>query len=575
MPTRERALHVPEQKHQYVVLKEYAGINTQAQREAIAPKEFSWIENAMPIGNANIRTVAQKDTATATVTSAISQMSFATIGTTNYQICFCSDGSAQSVNVGNGSVATIFPAGTFTSPSTLGMDQWKNERILVADDSGYYSWDGISYGPGSIATISVVAAGAGFTSTPVVTISGGGGANATAVATLSGGGVSLITITASGSGYTSSPAIGFTGGGGTSATATAFTMPTIPGNAVSVYSGRAWVFNGRLYTYTAPDTWWNTSAAASAGSGTIYEASLRQRVFGSKALDNFLYIFGDNSIIVIGDVKVSGSSTTFSQTFISSTTGTTLPRTITSMERSVLFANRQGVYALYGASVQKISGALDGVFDGIDFTASISAGLVQIFNILCYALNFSWFDTTLNTTRRIQAVYFNKRWFITSQGALTFIASAPINGDLRLYGTTGMDVARLYNNTTQTIATTIQTGLLDFGNEIFDKQIIRAGVEYRSSAPSTVQLSVDTGNQASQVQSFSGSNTLVWYNDAQQQITWLNTAVQTITWLAAGPLQPNALFDVTGKYLGFTVTSNSPQLTVTSIRAEYEFRAPW
>lgn len=574
MPTRERALHVPEQKHEYPVLKLFRGLNTQAEREALDPKDFSWIENAIPIGNANIRTVPQVDTATATVTSAIAQMHFATVGTTNYQIAFCTDGSGQAVNLSNGSVATIFSAGSFTSPTTLGMDQWKNERILVADNSGYYSWDGIPYGPGGIATISVVAAGSGFTSTPVVTFTGGGGSGATAVATLSGGGVSSVTITASGSGFTAVPAIGFTGGGGTSATATAFTMPTLPGNAVSVYSGRAWIFNGRLLNYTAPDTWYDTNEAAAAGSATIYEANLRQRVFGSKALDNFLYVFGDGSVIIIGDVKVSGSSTTYSQTFLSSTTGTTLQNTITSMERAILFVNKQGVYALYGASVQKISDALDGIFPDIDFSEPVTAGLVQIYNHLCYAFNCSWFDEDLNTTRRIQLVYFNKRWFVTSQGALTIVSPSSINGLLSLYGTTGQDVAKLYSNTTQTIATTIQTSLMDFGNEIFDKQIIRAGIEYRSPANASVTLTVDTGAQG-QVQTFTGSNQLLWYNTAGALITWQNTAAQTITWLTTGMLSPSALFDVTGKYLGFTATSNSPQLVVTSFRAEYEVRAPW
>lgn len=578
MPTRERSQHIGETQHQFWVGKIFKGLNTQAQREALGQGEFSWIENAMPIGDANIQGVGQAQTATATVTSSISQMQLATIGTTNYQICFCSDGSGQAVNLSSGSVATIFAAGSFNSPTTLGMDQWKNERILVADNAGYFSWDGtLAYGPGTLATITVVASGSVYTSTPVVTITGGGGSNATAVATLSGSGISQVTITAVGSGFTSAPTISFTGGTTATAslaTASAYIMPTIPGNAVAVYSGRSWVFNGRLITYTAPDTWYDTSAAAAAGSATIYESSLRQRVYGAKALDNFLYVFGDFSVIIIGDVKVSGSSTTYSQTYLSSTTGTTLPNTITSMERAILFANKQGVFSLFGATVQKISDALDGVFPNIDFTQHVSGGLVQLYNILCYAVNFNWFDESLNTTRQIQAVYFNKKWFITSQGALTFISSAPIGGTMMMYGTSGMALQQLYANSTQTIATTIQTGLMDFGNEIFDKQIIRAGVEYRAASLASVTLNVDTDAQT-QASAFTGSNELLWYNTAGVQITWQNTSGVDITWLTSGLLQPSGLYDLTGKYLGFTITSNAPALQITSLRAEYEFRAAW
>ena len=35
--------------------KDFAGVNTQAQRTAIDEKEFSWLENVMPVGYANLR----------------------------------------------------------------------------------------------------------------------------------------------------------------------------------------------------------------------------------------------------------------------------------------------------------------------------------------------------------------------------------------------------------------------------------------------------------------------------------------------------------------------------------------
>lgn len=563
-----------EKKHEYLVLKKYKGVNTQPSREAVAEDEFSWLENMMPSGDAFMQAVPQVGNATATVVSAIGSMHFATIGTTNYQICFTQAGGAQAVNLGTGNVVTIAAGGTFTAPS---MDQWKSERIVIGDPStGFFSWDGsILQGSGSIATITVTNVGSGYTATPTVTLTGGtAGTTASAVAILSAGGVSQVNLVTAGSGYTAAPSVGFTGGtGGTTATATAILMPTgQTADAVAVYSGRVWLAKNRTLTYTAPNTWYDMTAANAAGSTTITEGSLRQRIFALEALDNYLYVFGDSSIIIIGDLKVTGSITTFSQTFLSSTTGSTLPESITAMERAIIFMNKYGVYALFGASVQKISKALDGVFPLIDFAQTVSAGLVQIYNNLCYAVNFTYMD--LNSNRPIQAVFFDGKWFFTSQGALTFVSPASINGVLSLWGTTGRDVKPLYADITANINTIMETGLYDLGNPIFDKQINRAGLEFTSPGVASVTLQVDTENQ-SQSQALSGGSQLIWFNNSNQQITWVNNVNQQITWVATGFLLLSRYFDFVGKYLGFTVTSSSPQVVVNGVLAEYEVRASW
>ena len=44
-----------EQKKSYQVIKQFKGLNTKANRTAIEEDEFSWIENAQPIGYANIK----------------------------------------------------------------------------------------------------------------------------------------------------------------------------------------------------------------------------------------------------------------------------------------------------------------------------------------------------------------------------------------------------------------------------------------------------------------------------------------------------------------------------------------
>ena len=81
-----------------------------------------------------------------------------------------------------------------------------------------------NFGATSVASISVTAAGSGYTSAPTVTISASPSTSGTAAATADLGGgstVTAITVTFPGFGYTSAPTVTLSGGGGTGATATA------------------------------------------------------------------------------------------------------------------------------------------------------------------------------------------------------------------------------------------------------------------------------------------------------------------------------------------------------------------
>lgn len=570
---------IKEKRHEYMAMRAFKGINTQSSRTALNQDECAWLENLMPVGAAFMPAVPYQGTSIATIESS-SSLHHAYIGTINWMISFTAAGGAEAVNLGTSATVTIAPGATFTTPA---MDQWKSERIVIADPSGMYSWDGlVFYPPGSVATVTVSHNGTGYTAVPVVSFTGGtAGTTASATATVTGGFVTSITLVNAGTGYTAAPTVGFTGGtAGTAATATAYITPTgtsYGGTAIASYSGRVWTANGRLINYTAPGTWYDSSTSNAAGNTIITEGFLSTAIKALQALDNYLYVFGDTSIFIIGDVKVSGGITSFSLTTLSSTTGTTFPNSVTSLERAILFANRYGVYALFGATVQKVSDPLNGIFPNIDFTQPVSAGLVQIYNILCYALNFKYTGTGNgeSNNRFLQALFFGGRWFLTSQGDdLKFIAASDVSGEQRLYGTGGTDLRRMYTDTTTSISTTIISALTPLEQPIFDKQVNRAGIEFTSPVQASVVFEVDTENvgQSTQV---NASSSLTWFNNNNQQITWVNNAAQPITWLATGFILYATYFDVNGKYIGFKATSMTPGLILHGFLGEYQYRAPW
>jgi len=90
-----------EQKKSYQVIKQFKGLNTKANRTAIGEDEFSWIENAQPIGFANLKiipaSIATLDTAANTVvfSNTVSYLSSVNIGVKDYVVAFQEDGSAQ------------------------------------------------------------------------------------------------------------------------------------------------------------------------------------------------------------------------------------------------------------------------------------------------------------------------------------------------------------------------------------------------------------------------------------------------------------------------------------------------
>lgn len=647
-----------EQKKSYEVVKNFKGVNTKANRTAIDKEEFSWLENAMPIGYANLKIIPNYSTANVTFGNNVTTLTSTNINNADYALGFCLDGRAEAVNVTDYSKVTVASAGTF-STSGINVSQWKSERALIADpNNGIYSWDGtnlVSIGSvGSIAitnggsnysstpaivisapnqtggvqataqatvtanvvsAITLTEAGSGYTSPPTVTITGGGGVNATAicslvtfkkgtvsvlitnggtgytnssniVVTISGGGgsnaagtaivgggqITRVVMTDAGSNYTnnSNITVTITGGGGSNATAKAV-IQTDTVSGIQTFSGRTWVSQGRTVTYSAAGSY-SDFTSVSAGALTLTDNTLHSNIIQLLAANNFLYIFGEDSINVFSDVRVTNTGTTiFTNTNVSASVGTRLPYAIFPYFRSVLFMNEYGAYALVGSTTSKISDALDGVFPDIDFTtAIITAGQVLLNNILCAAFNIRYNDN--GTYRYIQAVFFEKKWFFTNQNtALKLITSIPTGGKINMYGTTGTNLLHLYQDASSEIGSIVETALMPMTDPIRTKQALKIGIEATISGAAVLNTTIDS--EAASSPPYSLGNYVVWINNFGTAISWLNNSSFTTQWLGG---QGYVLYKTDaqqwGKYLGMTVTSNSTGMVIHGFEYEHEMR---
>jgi len=433
----------------------------------------------------------------------------------------------------------------------------------------------LSFATGTLSLV-VVNGGSGYTNAAntIITISGGGGSGATATPIVSGNVVTQVIMTNAGSGYTNAANVTATvsGGGGTGAVLKAI-VNNEPNVGIATFSGRVWIAAGRNVSYSAAGSY-SDFTSVSAGSLTLTDSTLHGNIVQLLSANNFLYIFGDDSINVFSDVRVTTQGTTlFTNTNVSASVGSKLPHAIFPYFRSVLFMNDYGVYALVGSTTSKLSDGLDGLFPNISFTEPVYAGQVLLNNILCAAFNFKYNDQTFtNSERFIQAVFFEKKWFLTSQGNnLKYITSVPEGGRIVLYGVANNQLYSLYADDTAAITSRIQTALLPLTDPIRTKQALKFGIEATLTTGGELQVTVDSETGSSSP--YSLGNYITWYNNSNVTIPWINNSSTVISWIFTnGYYLYKSDAQQWGKYLGLTQTSNSAGFVVNTFEFEHELR---
>jgi hypothetical protein len=544
---------------EFLVFDGFETMDTQQARQALPPNRLAWCENLQPIGKNYLFSCAGPNPALATIAGKQAQRLFyAFVLNTDYEIYCATDGSMFAVNIASGAQTTIAGPGTFSLPDVA---VWQSQVLLIADPTaGYAAWNGqtLSKSGGVSPNLIVTAGGSGYT-TPTVTISGGSGAGATATATVVAGVVTGLTLTNAGSGYKATDTLTVTinpVGGGAGATATAKVWPffSITPTTLAVFSGRVWLGGGRTLTWTGVQGYDDAAAANASGSTIIPDSDLVHSITVLRALNNYLWIFGDNSIKQIGTVSVSGSTTIFAIVTLSSDTGTTFPLSVQSYNRLVLFANKAGVFAVLGSSVQKISDEMDGIFQRIDFTQAPVAALNDVNAIRCYMLLVRYVDPTLGATRSLLLVFQSKKWWVCSQGAaLSAMSTAVIAGTLETFASSGADVTQIIQNVNTPVSILLRTALSHHGKPHMAKRIMQVATAQNSTTTGSMVMTVDTEN-GSQNANYNVAFPVTWTTAVGAIVTWVNQFAQAVTFSGTGFLFQRKPAAGTGIYLGLTLS---------------------
>lgn len=474
----------------------------------------------------------------------------------NYALSFSGGGGTGAIGVvgvqSNAVVQVIyfFGGSGYTSAPTV---------TCPACPSSTYTVNGFT----SVASVVVDAGGSGYASPPTVTF-GGDGSNAVAASHLTAGAVSSITVSNGGNGFSNPPSVTISTGSG--ASATAHVWPFIPaGTTLAVFQGRVWLGGGQLLQWTGTGASYNNVAyddflaQDASGSLLLTDADLIHSITALRALNNYLFIAGDQSIKQIGNISLNstGNVTVFTILTLSSDQGTIYPRSFVSYNRVVMFVNPNGIFGIFGSSVQKLSSDLDGIFKLIDFTQTPQGAVVDI-NAIHNAAFLMRYRDPVAGTRSILLTFDGKKWFVTAQGsslaAFVTVATAA-SGVNSLYGSSGTDVRKLFADATIAVTFKLQTALTHHGNAVQGKKMLRAGFSSSVGANSSVTMTADTeaaNGSALTMNVATGFSVIGGANDAN-----------------------NNPINAAGVYLGLTITGTLKAYTMTNAIVEYQETALW
>lgn len=367
------------------------------------------------------------------------------------------------------------------------------------------------------------------------------------------------------------------------------------GTCIAVYQNRVWIGQGRLLYYSAPNSFSDFSTASGGGFKVLNDPALHSTIQQLFAANGYLYYWGVSSVNAISDLYIpSGASPptpNFTDLNISANVGTDQIYSIQAYGRLIVFANRAGVWTVYGTTVTPISSvdpnnaynsSIDGTWQYVDFSQTVSAAQVISNSLLTAAFLIKRANDPVFGSNIVIAMYTGNaaggRWWFANYGSVSRITTAIKNGQSVIYCYIGSQLFQLFADTTSSPAFNLMTALWDFQDPITAKQVIKGGmgISIFKAGAGQISMYLDTEN-ASYPLSNLVAGSIQWINNFGATVTWQNNFLQTVTWLSGNF---NTLWAASpqgfAKYVGFTVKSTRGiQCELQSLLMDYKWAARW
>ena len=351
-------------------------------------------------------------------------------------------------------------------------------------------------------------------------------------------------------------------------------------NDFEVFESRVWyrpTASPRTVSFGAPDSYTDFSGASGGGSTGITDNIFTGSITRFLSALELLWVVGPGAVNAISNVQTSAGVTTFSNTNIVANVGSAFPSSVASFFRTFLFLTPYGVYAIVGATPQKLSDALDGLFPSLVFGTDHPAAVFSLNNVFVWAVLVTYADPTAGN-RPVLLCFSRGVWFLATQGASTTWITSLVtsNGTPQCWATDGTTIYQCFAGGTAVSAFTFQTKLWDFGAFTQAKQLLRLGLEFSSSdsIAASITLENEAGSAAAAL-AITPSVTVTWTGGGGAAVTWTGGGGATVTWTASGLVQARGAVDFAGDYLGVTVSGTSAPFTIAALAMEIKPTGEW
>jgi hypothetical protein len=556
------------------------GMNRTAARQRMPDNQAFTLENAQPIGPGQLRTSPPAGPPVASI------LPHATLWGVNIKIggvevgrliAIGLDGSIVSVDPYTPAAAIIAGPGTVTTACRL--TTWEDGPVLFGDPTkGYFTWDGTTFlsypftftgdthGTTTIDNITSttgLAPGMGVTAADIPP-----GTQIEVITSMT-----AITITNAATGTNSSEVITVGAGAPTSV------------RDLAVFEGRVWLVSAlRAITFSAPNSFADFNSASGSGTASIPDSAFVGSITRILSALELLWIMGPAAVNAISNVQATVAGglvvTTFSDTNIVTNVGTVLPSSVASFFRTFLFLSPYGVYAIVGATPQKLSDDLDGLFPDLIFGHDAPAAVFTLNRVFLWAVLVTYNDPMLGP-RPVLLTFGRNAWFLLSQGPVTWMTTLvnPSTGSPDLWITNGNLISQAFAGTGANTYD-IATKLFDFGAFTTEKQLTRVAVESITGAgttsPSTDLNLYAQSNAGSQLLPISSVRDFLWTDFAGNPFVWTDAMAQPFVWTAPGlGIAVTSKISFVGNYIGLRLTGVTQPFTLSGLAMEIDMHGEW
>src|SRR5262245_3796509 len=356
------------------------------------------------------------------------------------------------------------------------------------------------------------------------------------------------------------------------------------GIAIAVFEFRVWIVgagaNKRQITFTAPNTFSDFNGANGAGSTTLSDSAFPGQIYNLLSAVEQLWIIGGAAVDAITNVTTVSGVTSFSITNVVTNVGSTFPSSVVGFFRTFLFLSPYGQYAIVGATPQKLSDKLDGLFPLLTLGTDQPSAVGTIYNVFTVVTLVTSTDSIGGTgsARPILLCFTQGKWFLATQGtSLKWVTSVVVAGSPQMWGTDGSAVFQLFKDTATTVTYTLKTKVWDFGLWTQAKEWVRVGLEFQANMLVTPSLTLEN-EHFGKAQTFTtfAQNTLVFIGSGGLVLTFTGAGNNPIIWITAGlVLGKRATGGMLGHYFGLTITGTSTAFTLSAIALQIKLGGEW